>query len=90
MLSPQQRMSTPTFCCYRRRRKFIETPRRVGPRRCAARRIFAFLGVSSYAVSVNATLKMGAATPRGDLANADDVAAALAASRWAGEVDLPG
>ena len=58
---------------------------------CAARRIFAFLGVGGpLSVAVNATLKMGSSTPRGDLANADEVALALRGGRWDGEVDLPG
>ena len=56
---------------------------------CEMKRIFAFLGVPHLrrAEMGNTTLKMGSATPRLDIANADAVEAALRGSRWEGELD---
>lgn len=55
---------------------------------CEVKRIFSFLGVRRFLVASNeTTLKMGAPTPRLDIDNADEVAAALRGTRWEGEVD---
>lgn len=57
---------------------------------CEMGRIFSFLGVGAHAANATTTLKMGGPTPRDDLRNADEVAAALVGSRWEGEVDRGG
>lgn len=55
---------------------------------CEMNRIYAFLGVGAFAANgTTTTLKMGGATPRADIQNADEVAAALRGTRWEGEVD---
>ena len=56
--------------------------------KCEMTRVFSFLGVPRFRVAANeSTLKMGAAMPRLDVANAADVEAALAGTRWDGELD---
>ena len=54
-----------------------------------AARAFSFLRAGAAAVAANLTVKMGPPTAREGLANADEVAAALAGTRWAASLDEP-